>query len=369
MPTPSTGYDLATVSNPDSALTDFTLVVDLSTMSEDWWDEVDTSDGTKGRAYAVDGDDENESELACDWVGFDNTGETGLLHVKWAGSLASSGTQKLRVYPPVSGNDSVAHDGTYGQDNAYDANWGFNSPDMDDDRVAGATATGTGSVSIGGGTGPIWKATAFDGTDDGIGYGTDGNIEGTGDYTVSMWVKGNGSQTSSIAEQRNGDYRGTWQWKVDSLEPRWGCYAGHGGQSSAWDPTVSPLWGATTSVVDNAWHHVVVVNASGTLTGFFDSVEKTSDTDTTGTDLNENVSFCAGYDQRQSDDHFTGSLAQFQIHNAARVADWIEHDYAQTNDNATFWGTWTWQTGEAPVAVAPTGNLAGPLAGPFAGVL
>src|SRR6056297_96504 len=93
-------YATATVTNPSSALTDFTLIIDLSTLPQDWWDAVTSSDGTKGRASKGDG----TTELACDWIDFDDTAETGLLRVLWSGTLASTGTQEVRIYPPLSGN-------------------------------------------------------------------------------------------------------------------------------------------------------------------------------------------------------------------------------------------------------------------------
>ena len=41
-------------------------------MPASFWSEVDTADGTKGRVT-----DESNSELAVDWIGFDNSAETG----------------------------------------------------------------------------------------------------------------------------------------------------------------------------------------------------------------------------------------------------------------------------------------------------
>lgn len=119
MALPATTYDTATLVNPSSSLTDFALVVDLSRMSAAWWAAVDTTDGTKGRAAK----DSGPTELACDWLDFDSVNETGWLRVKWSGTLASSGTQTLRVYPPQAANASVSASDTYGSNNAYNANY------------------------------------------------------------------------------------------------------------------------------------------------------------------------------------------------------------------------------------------------------
>lgn len=36
-----------------------------------------------------------------------------------------------------------------------------------------------------------------------------------------------------------------------------------------------------------------------------------------------------------------GWVDDLQFHLTDRSAAWIEHEYEQTNDQATFWGTWT----------------------------
>lgn len=85
---PASNYATATITNPSSSLTDFSLMVDLSRMPANWWSAVNTSDGTKGRAAKNDG-----TELATDWINFNNIAHTGWLRVKWAGTLANSGSQ------------------------------------------------------------------------------------------------------------------------------------------------------------------------------------------------------------------------------------------------------------------------------------
>jgi hypothetical protein len=41
---------------------------------------------------------------------------------------------------------------------------------------------------------------------------------------------------------------------------------------------------------------------------------------------------------------FDGRQQHIQIHSTALSADWIALEYDQTNDNATFWGAWTWNS-------------------------
>lgn len=119
MAVPASGYDIATITNPGSALTDFTLMIDLSRMTTDFKTNWNSSDGGRGRASKNDG----TTELACDFIDIDHTAKTGWLRVKWSGTLASTGTQKIRIFPPNTANTLYASADTYGSDNAYDAGW------------------------------------------------------------------------------------------------------------------------------------------------------------------------------------------------------------------------------------------------------
>jgi len=187
MALPSTTYDTATLVNPTSSLTDFTLIVDLSRMSAAWWAAVDTSDGTKGRAAK----DLGPTELACDWIDFDDSAETGLLRVKWSGTLSDTGTQTLRIYPPVAANASVAASDTYGSDNAYDSDWAAYWPLHDEvDRTAnGYDLTAQGGVTVGGATGKLGAATDFDGSDDNLKNTTAAPVPMDSACTIMAWVE------------------------------------------------------------------------------------------------------------------------------------------------------------------------------------
>src|SRR6056297_3267170 len=157
-------HALATVTNPGSAQTDFTLIVDLADMPANWWSAVTSSDGTRGRVYKGDG----STRLAADWIDFDDTAETGLLRVLWSGTLASTGTQQLWIEPPVSGNDAVAADNTYGSDNAYDDDWEGYYPffDLNDRTSNGRDLTAHDDAAVETGSGPYGGQLDVDGTDD-----------------------------------------------------------------------------------------------------------------------------------------------------------------------------------------------------------
>lgn len=328
MALPSTGYDLATISNPSSALTDFTLIVDLSRMSSSWWADVNTSDGTRGRAAKSDG-----TELACDWIDFDNSGETGLLRVKWSGTLASSGTQQLRIYPPNTRNDAVAADGTYGADNAYDSYWElyFPSGGGSDRTSNGRDGTANGGVSVGGAIGQIGKATNFDGIDDNVvaSYTPAASTNHTwliwtnADTVRQQWMLCNNVDTGAL-------------WGFGSYDANGVLRAYSGGAGTRWI-------GNNGDCTANWEQFAVIYNSSSGISSVIKNASALSSTlNNSTTPITDATEFrVAG---RLGWNYFDGLLNEAQVHSTARSADWISHEYDQTSDNATFWGSWSWQS-------------------------
>ena len=325
MALPATTYDTATLVNPGSSLTDFTLIVDLSRMSAAWWTAVDTSDGTKGRAAK----DSGPTELACDWIDFDSVNETGLLRVKWSGTLASSGTQTLRVYPPQAANASVAASATYGSDNAYDSDWTVYWPmeagsgTTETDRTSNGfdgTLTGTptspwvsgkvgGALDLTGDFSAV-MSTALD----------SGLLPGTGPFTVICWGQ----------KPTNGDA----YWGISN--GLFSLYTISSGNLRL-DGISSNL---ETTLASGTSHIAVVRDASGRAI-YINGSSVATDAQT-GEDASSNGYFVGGAisisGQRSMENGWVDDL---QFHLTDRSSAWIEHEYEQTNDQATFWGTWT----------------------------
>ena len=320
MALPSSTYDTATLVNPTSSLTDFTLIVDLSRMSAAWWAAVDTSDGTKGRAAK----DSGPTELACDWIDFDDANETGLLRVKWSGTLASSGTQTLRVYPPMAANASVAASDTYGSDNAYDADWLGYWPlhDANDRTANGNHLTANGGVTAGGATGKIGRATDFDGSDD---YFSRTNLTVALGQSFSLWHEqwqaGSPFHNSVTANVTCVGLRtpaiGRWDctWEISNVGyPRYKT----GG------PTGDAHVFATASTGGVTTLHINGNIESTAASGFGQS----------GTSGEMNIG-------STSNGKWLGWINEVQYHDVERTSEWAAYEYDQTNDQATFWGTWT----------------------------
>lgn len=341
MALPATGYDLATATNPGTALTDFTLMVDLKDMSTDWWSAVGSeTDGTKGRAAI----DSSEVELACDWIDFDSTADTGLLRVKWTGTLAASGTQKIRIYPPVAANASVAVGATYGQHNAYDDDWNQYHPysvDNKNRKLSTQTPSTDGlGVSIGTTAGKFGQATTF--TSAGSVSWTLAGITGV-PMTLSCWSKSSGTYDQAIrVSDAVEDFYQLYVRLATGQQP----VAIHSGTYQA-KSTFSTALGTST------WRYQVArFDTNSSRTAFENAVAATENTQVNSGGVGTAI---------VSIPHtsLTGQAHDLQLHSTNRSNPWISQEYAQTSDNATFWGTWAWESWESPFEDPTTYTLGG----------
>lgn len=329
MSLPSSTYDTATLVNPGSSLTDFTLIVDLSRMSAAWWSAVDTSDGTKGRAAK----DSGPTELACDWIDFDDSAETGLLRVKWSGTLSSSGTQTLRIYPPQSGNASVAANATYGSDNAYDSDWAAYWPlhDANDRTANGYDLTASGGVTVGSATGKLGAATEFDGTDDRLDYTSGAVTAGTSAITWMGWINPDtvaGVRPLIYQEESGGaDYQ------------RMIILISYFRNTDYDGSTVATVLNLSSTVPTGNWTFTAYERASSTDRRAWFNKNRSTALATNVEPTNVDTTYVGG--TTTAGQNVDGILNHVQMHSTNRDPDWIEYEYDQVNDQATFWGTWT----------------------------
>jgi hypothetical protein len=297
-------------------------------MPSSWWAEVDTTDGTKGRAAKDD-----ETELATDWIDFDDTAETGWLRVKWSGTLASSGTPVLRIYPPVAANSSYAASDTYGSDNAYDPNWEGYWPDGGEtDRTSnGNDGTANGGVTIGGATGKVGDATDFDGSNDYISCADSASLSVTGSITLFCWLNIDSAPSSfySLIRKRRVT-SDSYQFLLNSSS-----------QPQLFIDTGSPVNQTGSALSTSTWEHCVGSWDSSNIRVYNNGSLSGGPTAQTGSmsDTTDTLNIGGTDDQSWTVD---GRMDDVQLHSTARSADWISHEYDQSNDNATFWGTWTW---------------------------
>lgn len=355
MALPSSGYDIATISNPTSALTDFSLIVDLSNMTASWWAAVDTTDGTRGRASKADG----VTELACDWIDFDSTAETGILRVLYSGTLASSGTQQIRIYPPMAANPSYSATDTYGQYNAYGSNWAGYWPDAGITDRTGNQNNGTaqGGVVAGGATGILGSGTDFDGIDDYISIPDDDSLSlnTTNGNTWMAWFQPPATITDNRAlfakYFRTSPFDGEWYLSTNATNEIGGSDSGSMLMLLD-DGALNRYRGETNTALSGAQQNHIAWTWDGTLSsasGMFASLdgsgvsisELESNFDATA-NRSAITTIGAGLIGTTFSSYTDGIISEVQFHSVNRSAEWITQEYSQTYDNATFWGTWTW---------------------------
>jgi hypothetical protein len=287
-----------------------------------WWAAVDTSDATKIRAYKGDG-----TRLAIDVFAPDLAGNGGWARVLWSGTLASTGEQKLKLEAPVQANASVAAGDTYGQYNAYDSSSRAYFPinegvgDQIEDRSrTGRVGTASNTDWT---TGKNGLALNFDINKD-VNRVADLFISNV--YSISMWLKFN----NLVAFQ-------------DILA----CYINNSDGATIGISNVnSKLWGgnwtgqaisADFSVSTTGFYHVTLTS-TGSVTQFYINGVASGTPGTTSFSTFSELTWLGERDGGSQD--FDGTISDLMVATEARSAAWIAEEYAQSNDQSTFWGTW-----------------------------
>lgn len=334
MPFPATTYDSATFVNPTGALTDFPAPIKLSRMSAAWWAAVNTTDGTRGRAFLEDG-----TELACVWIAFDPVAKTGWLRVKIP-SWATSGSKVVRVYPPNTINAAVAAGDTYGSDNALPPHcksfWPLTA-DLNDLTAHGNHGTAIGGVAAGGGTAPDGSAaTTFDGSDDYI--QVNNPVASTlVPLTVIGWANTHASpQRGDIFSMSNGGtslYRRLAVNETTTSDDNAAADARYtGGATKASSGDVN---------INSGWHQVVGIWANGDLSVAVDDGSLVTASGVAP--ISEAFSRAAiGALWRSTPAlYFKGDLWMVQAHDIAPSAAWIKHEFEMVSDQDAMVGAWT----------------------------
>ena len=327
MSLPTTDYDIATLVNPTSTLTNFTLMIDISRMTSEWKALFNTSVG--GYGYASDGDG---NQLSCDFIGLDSTAKTGWVRVKWTGSLTTGDVQQVRIYPPNTSNLLVAVGDAYGQYSAYDGWFAYYPFD------GGSLADRTGNSGTLAATNPTAPTTETGKVAGGVGLllGNDATYVGTTnqygglDLTMMFWFKpsigniqeihgGIGSQTNLAGTPQNGS-----QWRIRY----------HNGVSSVQHILSSP------SEVVGVWQHVTGRLTSSDITCMVDGTSGTTGHALATASMDR---LSIGSEPRGAGGIYDGA----QYHGAARSDAWINKERLQTDDQVTMFGTWAHVSAES----------------------
>jgi hypothetical protein len=334
MSLPDAGYDLITITNPTGDVTDFPFFLDSHNLSASWHADCNTTDGTRAR-FAI---DESATEIPFDPIYYDDG--DWLFRFKHPSTIGTTGTFRVRVYAPNTRNTAYAENDTYGAQNAYASHFQGRWPLMGDflDRTSNnLDGTGQGGISAGGTAGKFGVATVFDGSDDHI---TLGDVLGgiTRPQSFSAWVK-----TSATL--------GTYLGMRDGVTTQWQYFSNSSGALALNGPSGI---NSTTAHHNGAWRHIAAsVASNGTVTFYLDGASDGSAGTANPSDQNIAALIGARYATAPAVAAlFNGAMQDLQISSAALTGAWIAYDYAQTSDNATFWGTPTWVPGGSVVPIA-----------------
>jgi hypothetical protein len=336
-------YVEATPTSPNTNLSNFTLAVDLSTLPQAWWDEVDSSDGTKGRTFRSDG-----TQLASDWIDFDNVGQSGILRVKWDGTLSTSETNKLQVKPPKESRVSYGVSGTYGQYNAYDSDFLAYYPlgvDANNRTSASLNGTANNVVAV---SGKFGDAYDFNGSTSWIDLGDNtlgAALNGAAGVTTLMWVNpdafsGTKYDNHLLKITNDGTKAGVWLNITDDGSNN----VLAGGRSRSSDSFQEDE--STATISTGAWSHITSILDYGNdeitigLAGLLESAASVSFGSDTYVDDNPSENDAIIHPSPSQRD-FDGKIGQVLISSSVRSSGWIYQEYNQTNNNSGFWGTWS----------------------------
>lgn len=334
MSLPATNYATATLVNPTAALTDFTLLVDLSRMPAEWWAAVDTTDGTRGRAAKGDG-----TELAVDWIDFDSVNETGWARVKWSGTLATTGAQVLRVYPPKAANAAVAAGGTFGRHAAYDASVRGYWPDAGPtDRTSNALNGTASGITAGAQTGKVGSATAYSvAASSQVDFGASNsltNVSGLTEFGVRAWFRdssatgGNSGFERTILSNHAFSAYAFRAWRNREGTLRFDLFNN------------GVVLSTSGAVNDGTWKHAWFQKTPTALEIYRNGVllNSLAYTDPMPAGLSNRMHIGR---VQQGTLRWDGDLDEVSFEVASRSAAWIAQEFEQSDDQATFWGVWS----------------------------
>ena len=160
----------------------------------------------------------------------------------------------------------------------------------------------------------------FDGVDDNIDYGSPvSSVTLNGTFTVSVWIR-----NDDITEE------GTFFQNIQGSSNRPVMNVNHSNNGelgvqiydgNGWTQ------GATGSISEDTWHHVVWVMNSGTPTLYIDGAEVTGTNIGAGSDGRTQLRIGSRDGQDGTYTAFDGDIDEFEIYPSAKTSNWVDAQY------------------------------------------
>ena len=188
------------------------------------------------------------------------------------------------------------------------------------DETTGSTADDTtGRAQEGTVSGAAWSsgtlgnALTFDGVDDGVLVGTSAAVVGSGNFSLTAWVKVNpGSPLGTVIQQREPGASGHLGEYMVNVNANGTVNFFVYNNVYQFDLTT------TAAVNDGQWHHLTALRDGTSGKIYIDGVEAASGSGAVQALLSRAVSI--GYDHRDANKRFTGQIDDVRIYERALVA-------------------------------------------------
>ncbi len=175
-------------------------------------------------------------------------------------------------------------------------------------------------------------ADDFDGVNDCVAVAHDNSLNlGTGDFTISAWIKFTNCIDTDIIRKGNTQTAPEANYKMEVLSNKVsGCLQGS-------NPGGGGTITTSESYNDNEWHNAVFSRESGVSYLYVDTELKGSDS-SAGIDLTNTAGMSIGSKDGCADDHFAGIIDEVRVSNISRDFDWINTSYLSMNDDFITYG-------------------------------
>ncbi len=175
--------------------------------------------------------------------------------------------------------------------------------------VGGVTATGEARVGT--------NSFSFNGSTGYIATGTGGSVSGTGDFTVSAWVKTTSNNPMVIINQRDGGIDGEYILKIGGIHsypyspggaiPGKAYFLIYGSGSTVVDLI------SQASVNDGLWHFIKAERTGATVRLYVDEVLQASGNTGVVINLNGLITTTIGRDTRDNNAYFDGLIDDIRV--------------------------------------------------------